>query len=352
MIKRIRNFSLMLLVAVAIIALSSTVILAGPLKVLLAGFEPEQTAWSKAMKAWGNGLEKATNGKVKVTYNLGGGLVKPGESYDLVKKGIVDGAYCVLAFGAPGQFPMIDAIGLPFYVPSAVIGGKAMHAFYEKGYLDKELEGVQPICFMTGQGDSLFTKDKPVTTLADMKGLKIFAGSPIAQERIKLWGGIPVSIPFTEMYMGLKKGIIDGIIHNSNQLAIFKLSELLKYRTLPQEGTMGIVFIMNQNTFDRLPAEGKAFAKETALEYAEMFNSGWDNQCQFGMDQFFKKGGKELNFTPEAKKQRDQLDGQLWEKNIAKLNKKGLPGRQAVNDLYNILKGLGVDPAAGGYRPH
>jgi TRAP-type C4-dicarboxylate transport system substrate-binding protein len=349
--KRILNIILILIVAFATIGLSGTVVSASPLKILLAGFEPEQTAWSQVMKVWGNGLEKATNGKVKVSYNLGGGLVKPGESYDLVKKGIVDGAYCVLAFGAPGQFPMIDAIALPYCVPSAVIGGKAMQAYYEKGYLDKELEGVQPICFLTGQGDALFTKDKPVTTLADMKGLKIMAGSPIGQERVKLWGGVPVSMPFTEIYMGLKKGIIDGIIHNSNQLATFGLSDLLRYRTLPQEGTMGIVFMMNQNAFNKLPPEGKAFAKETSSEYAEMFNRGWDKQCQYGMKLFFEKGGKEVTWTPEAKKQRDQMEDHLWENYIAKLEKKGLPGRQAIDDLYNILKELGVNPAASGYRP-
>ena len=283
--------------------------------------------------------------------NLGSGMVKPGEGYDMVKNGLIDGAYCVLAFGAPGQFPMIDVIALPYNVPTAVIGGRAMQAYYAKGYLDKELAGVHPVCFLTGQGDTLFTKKKAVTTLKDMKGMKVFAVSPIGGERIKLWGGIPVTIPMTDMYAAASKGIVDGIFINTNMLELFRLADVLRYRTMPQEGTVCSVFLLNQNTFDRLPAEGKKFVKETAAEYSDMFNRGWDNQCKSGAEYFAEKGGKVVSWSSEAQKEREWIEAPLWEKWISKTEKKGLPGRKAVDDLYNILKNLGVENPAVGYKP-
>lgn len=329
----------------------SNPVLAKPIKIVLGSFEPEMTAWSQVMKAWGTELEKVTKGQVKADYSFGGTIVKPGETYDLVRRGIIDAGPCVAAFGGPGQFPMIDAIGLPYNIPTALIGGRTIFKYAEKGFLDKEFTEVMTVSFMTGQGDTLYTKDKPVTSLDDVKGLKLAATTPVVQQRVKLWGGTPVTLPFTELYSGLKKGIIDGILLNYHVHAIFNLAEVLKYTTLPGTGGVATVFILNKKTFKKLPPEGQKFVEDTRLKYTDMFNGGWDKSCEMGRNLFFKKGGKELQWSPDALEKRAKLEGPMWEKWIADKKDAGLPGREAVNFIYKSLKDQGVDPVAVGYKP-
>lgn len=321
------------------------------MKILLGSFEPEMTAWSRVMMEWGKELEQVTKGQVKVDYSFGGAIVKPGETYDLVRRGIIDAGPCVPAFGGPGQFPMIDAIGLPYNIPTAQIGGRAIFNYAEVGYLDKELAEVMMVAFMTGQGDTLYTKDKPVTRLEDVKGLKLAVATPIVQQRVKLWGATPVTLPFTELYSGLQKGIIDGILLNYHVHAIFNLAEVLRYTTLPGTGGVAIVFILNKKTFKKLPPEGQKFVTDTRLKYTDMFNRGWDKSCEIGRDMFFKNGGKELQWSPEALEQRAKLEEPTWEKWIAEKEADGLPGREAINNIYQSLKDQGVDPVAIGYSP-
>lgn len=355
--KILHNFLKFKLISSCFIIMAALLMVSSPSfsaqKLVVAHFEPEQAPWPQALKAWGAELEKVTNGKVKVTYAFGGSMGAPGEYHDLVKNGIVDVALAVLAFGGPGRFPMIDAAALPFYIPTAEVGAKAMFAYWKKGYMDKELSEVKPIAFVTGQGDTLYTRDKAVSNLSDMKGLKIFATSPLVAEKVKLWGGVPVAIPMTDLYMALEKKTIDGIILNYNVHAIFKLHEVLRYATLPATGSITSAFIMNTRAFDRLPPEGRAFveSEEIGRKYGVMFGKGWDGMCKIGQEMFFKSGGKELQWTPEAIKKREELENPLWERWVKDKEKRGLPGRAAVNDLYHIFEGLGIEPTAIGYTP-
>ncbi len=338
-------------VMVLLVVLTGGMALSAEMKIIVAGFEPEQTPWSQAETAWAKELEQRTNGQVKPNFAFGGSMGGPGEYHDLVSKGIVDAAPAVLAFGGPGRFPMIDVIALPYYVPKAEIGGKAMMAYWKKGYMDEELREIKPICFMTGQGDTLYTRDKPVINLEDIKGMKIAASTPLVQQKVKLWGGVPVQVPFTDLYTALQKKTIDGIILNYNVMVIFKLNEVLNYATLPATGSVCSGFIMNKKTFEKLPAEGKAFVEETGMIYADMFNKGWDGLCGMGRDLFLKTGGKEVQWAPSAIEKRAELEGPMWEQWIADKEKRGLPGRKAADDLYYIFKDLGVVPTAVGYAP-
>lgn len=321
------------------------------IKIICAYFDPEQAPWPQTMMEWGHELEVKTNGKVKVNYAFGGQMGGPGEYHDLVSKGIVDVSAAVLAFGGPGRFPMVDAIALPYYLPTAEIGSQAMTAYCKQGFMDDELREIKSICFMTGQGDTLYTRDKPVTSLDDMKGLKISANTPLVQHKVKLWGGVPLAVPFTDLYTALQKKIIDGMILNYNVMVYFKLNEVLDYATLPATGGVGIAFIMNKKTFAKLPPEGKAFVEKTGMKYAKKFGKSWDSVCDMGRDMFLKTGGKEVQWKPSAIQKREELESPMWEAWIKDKEEKGLPGRKAVNALYYILEDLGVTPTAVGYNP-
>lgn len=322
-----------------------------PMKIIFATFEPEPGPWAQLMKVVAADLEQATSGKVKVTCSFAGALGKPGEFYELVKKGIVDMALSVPTFGNPGQFPILDTIGLPFVLPTSEIGAQAMTMLYDKGYRDKGFQDVRPLWFQTGQGVTIFTRDKPVRTLDDIKGMKIFAASPNEQEKIKLWGATPVALPMTEMYMGLKKNIIDGILFNYNGMVLFKLSEVLNYCTQPGTGSVTSCIIINNKIYEKLPPEGKKYLEDNKMRYAKMFGQAWDKLCFMGKDLFLKNGGQEIEWTPEALEKRNQLESPMWNKFIVSMENKGLPGRKAVNELYYIIKGLGVEPTAIGYSP-
>ena len=57
----------------------------------------------------------------------------------------------------------------------------------------------------------LTTKNKPVKTPDDMKGLKIrVPNAPLTVANMKAMGGNPTPMAFTEVYLSLSQGIVDG----------------------------------------------------------------------------------------------------------------------------------------------
>jgi len=322
-----------------------------PIKLLFAAFDPEPAQWGQAMKDWAKDLEERTKGRVKVDISWASALGRPHDYYDFVKKGICDVAQVVPAF-VPGMFPMSDVISLPFIVPTAEIGGKALMEFAKKGYLDKEFEDVKVLFLYTGIGDTVFTTSKPVKTLADVEGLKIIGAAPPICNRIKIMGSVPISMGSPmDLYPLLQKKTADGLVLNYPIIIAFKLQEVLKYSIEPGMGTGLSALMMNKKYYQKLPSDIQAILNEMAEKHAFNFAAAFDKRSDFAKDLFVKAGGQFTQWSPQdMAKMGDQFE-LIWKSWIEENEKKGLPARQALNDFYHILEDLGVENPAVGYRP-
>src|ERR1700730_7118541 len=87
------------------------------------------------VEPWAKELEAKTNGQVKVEiFNAASPLGKPTEQANQVKAGTVDIALGLR--GAEGdKFPKSAIIELPFLVPSALAGSRALWGLYADGTL-------------------------------------------------------------------------------------------------------------------------------------------------------------------------------------------------------------------------
>ncbi len=79
-----------------------------------------------------------------------------------------------------------------------MIGTKAWLKVIQAGYVDKEFADVKLVWNAQIEVCPLFTASKPVTTLEDLKGLKIRTVSPQFKERVDAWGATAVSVPLGE----------------------------------------------------------------------------------------------------------------------------------------------------------
>ena len=101
--------------------------------------------------------------------------------------------------------------------------------------LTEEAEKAIGIKIITMNGDTsprqLTTKDKPVNNVADFKGLKIrIAESAMVRAAMTKLGGHPTVIPFADLYMALRQGVVDaqenGVIPVKN-MSFFEVQKYL-----------------------------------------------------------------------------------------------------------------------------
>lgn len=316
-----------------------------PIKLIYGTFDPPSGVLAQSATYWGEELEARSKGKIKVEYLWS---QKPGELFDMTKSGIIDVGYTVPGFNT-GMFPYSEIVGLPYVIPTAVIGSKGINAYYKKGFTDKASAEVKVLFSGAMAADSIYTKDKAITKLADIKGLKIHAGTTEISNRIKLMGGVPVFIPYPELYGSLQKGIIDGMVMGYAVMEIFRLFEVTKYAMAPPMGTGVFSVVMNERTWNKIPPELQKIIDDVSGEFYIQYAQAWDKACERGKELFLDAGGQ-INTLDKTELQKvNEAIHPIWGQWVKQVKKKRLKGQEAVDAMYDILKGLGVEDPAIGY---
>ena len=118
----------------------------------------------------------------------------------------------------------------------------------------------------------LFTKTKPVTSLEELKGVKLRV--PGVKAWVDVWNGlgaIATVIPWSEVYMALAQNVVDGMPHNAIQIRDDKLYEQLKYVTLLDfKPTVQCVWI-SEAKYLSLSPENQKILTEAAVESGAYF---------------------------------------------------------------------------------
>jgi TRAP-type C4-dicarboxylate transport system substrate-binding protein len=315
--------------------------LSGParaeVKLTYSNFFPPTNHQSQLAEAWCQEVEKRTGGKVVVDYYPGGTLSKAAQCYDGVVEGISDIGLSCLAYSR-GRFPVMAAVDLPLGYTSAAQATNTANAVYEH-FKPEELADVEPMYF-NGHGPGLlFTVNRPVKTLDDMKGEKIRATGNSAK-LVAALGGTPVAKPMPENYQLLQKGVVDGSMHPIESNKSFKLGEVCKFGTDSFSVAYTTVFfiVMNKDKWASIDPESQRIIREINREWAAKHAAAWDAADAEGRRFFLDQGGEIVELGPEesaawAEAARPVLDGY-----VAEVAEKGLDGKAVLEFTRSTLK--------------
>jgi len=95
--------------------------------------------------------------------------------------------------------------------------------------------------------------NKSVTSLDDIKGLKIRAKGVYQNKLLTALEATPVSMPPTEMYEALSRGTVDACVTSPCYIYDNKMWEVVKHSYLLKTGPTQIFYTVNKDAFDALP---------------------------------------------------------------------------------------------------
>lgn len=223
---------------------------------------PKSNAHANFIVPWCAKIEQESDGDLKCeiypAMQLGG---TPPQLYDQVKDGVVDIIWTVPGYSA-GRFPSIEVFELPFMMHSAEATSKALWDYVAENRIS-EFDDVHPLAFHVHGPGYFHMVSKPVTSHADLQGMKIRAPTRQTNKLIGLLGATPVGMPVPQVPEALAKGVIDGAIVPYEIVPAIKANELTKYHseTDPSEPaiyTTTFIFAMNKARYDSLSAKQKA----------------------------------------------------------------------------------------------
>ena len=263
-----------------------------------------------------------TGGKFQISVHPGGELMPPLQVLDGVQNATVEVAHTVpyYFFGKDATFAIGGAI--PFGLNSRQMtawmlegnGLKLMREFYA---------GYNIINFLGGNTGAQMAGwyRKPITGLADIKGLKMRIGG-FSGRVLERLGGVPQNIPGGEIYQALEKGTIDAAEwigpYDDQKLGFNKVAPHYAYPAW-WEGGPQIDFFINQKAFAGLSAEYKAIV-EAAATYAHVdMQAKYDAKNPAALKQLVANGTKLFRLPKDvmeaAFKESQALYAELSEKN-------------------------------------
>jgi len=282
---------------------------------------------------WVDRINKRAKGKLKVSW-VGPEAVPPFEQLKPVRTGIFDASFTHSAYHA-GQIG--GGLGMDLILASSEERRKAgLYKILDEAYRKKHnVRYFGALC--DGTGYHIMLRDK-CTQKADLKGLKIRA-TPFYQPLVKTLGGVTVLTPGGEIYSALEKGVVDGACWPAFGALDFKWYEVAKHQLRPRFGEPVHPFLINVDSWNKLPKELQDLVTKVTLELEDEFRKTLIARWGEEEKQLVSLGMKVCELPPEEKKKfNDIFYSETW-KFVLKVDPKLGPAvKKAVDKLLESRK--------------
>ncbi len=224
-------------------------------------FLPAQsTVPTNILDVWADKVEADSDGRIKIdrfpSMQLGG---TPPQLIDQVIDGVADIVWTVAGY-TPGRFPQLEVFELPFLSPDAEVTSRAYWELAEARMMDTDFADFKPLALWV-HGPGVIHANRPVTDVADLRGLKLRAPSRTTTTLFTELGATSVGMPVPAVPDALSRGVIDGAVIPWEVVPSLKVQELVTYHTeFPGDAlyTLAFIFAMNQDAYDALPSDLQA----------------------------------------------------------------------------------------------
>ena len=330
--------------------LGSVAAYAGPVTLKLVGSHGRSAAWvwPEYEKLAAN-VEKVTEGRVKLQIYEPGQLVPFVQHLEAVRAGIVD-----LADTVPGYYQNEFALSNLWNYRFTSFGQDATRTtrmwndLYDQ-YMAMDFEKLGLECpganGFTAVAYDVFTVDKPLKTMDDMKGLKLRSNSAAMNKIIEAGGGVPVFMGGGAVPDALSKGMLNGVPMSDHWGMALSIWEYGKpgYWTVTGSFPQGVVCSAastrkNSKWMKKVSPEDRAAIGEELRE--------WQYQRSVRVNAtaaVFQKKATEMGITisewPDSEKQR-LADGwaDVINDAIAFAKKEGAPAKWMLDAMDQWLK--------------
>ncbi len=209
-----------------------------------------------------------------------------------------------------------NILSLPYLFPDSESAFKAVNG--ELGdYLNEQLKGkgITNLAYNFGGTRNMTNNTRPITSVADLKGLKMrVMSSPIYIDFFKLLGANPTPMSFGEVYTGLQQGTIVGQENPASLIYESKFNEVQKYMSITEHVFDICGILINTDLYNSLTDAQRAIVDEgvkTKLSEYQIDLSITQDQDYINN---IEKDGTAVNYlTDEAKEEFKEAVAPLYD---------------------------------------
>src|SRR5438094_3684267 len=276
-------------------------------------------------------VDKATGGKLKITVHSNASLFKANE----IKRAVqTDQAQIgeVLISAYANEDPLFGADSIPFLATSYADAAKLWKAS-RKALADRFAKQGMRVLYAVPWPPQGIYSNKPIASLADMKGLKMRTYNPATSRIAELAGAQPVTIQAAELAQAMATGAVNANITSGATGYDSKAWEQVKYFYDAQAWLPKNIVFVNEKAFAALDKASQDAVLKAATE-AE--SRGWkisEEKTKWYLEQLTKNG---MTVAPPSATLAGELK-KIGDTMTSEWTKQAGPDGQAVVDAYKKM---------------
>jgi TRAP-type transport system periplasmic protein len=229
------------------------------------------THQTQVARSFADEVNANSGGKLTIKVHSGGALIKHPEIHRAVKSRQVQIGEVFI--GRLGNIdPIFKLDNIPFLATDFASAEKLYRA--SRPELEAQLEKDRLMLLYTSPWppQDLYS-NKPVASLADLKGLKMRAYSPTTSRLADLMGTTPVNIPFSDVAQAFTTNAIDAMVTSPSTGVNSQSWDYIKYFTTINAWIPKNMVFVNKKIFERLDKDTQAVILSAAANAEKM---GWE----------------------------------------------------------------------------
>ena len=166
--------------------------------------------------------------------------------------------------------PELSALGLPYVFSSSQKAWELLDGPIGQELAKKmEPKNLILLAWMDNGIRQITNNKRPITKPDDLKGIKLRTpADPATVDMFQAMGASTQQINFSELYIAIQQGVVDGQENPLANISSAKLHEVQKFLSITNHKYESTPFVMSGITWGRLSADDKKLIKDSAQEAA------------------------------------------------------------------------------------
>ncbi|MDX2145506.1 MAG: TRAP transporter substrate-binding protein DctP [Rhodospirillaceae bacterium] len=269
----------------------------------LASDDDEDYAGSVAFKQY---IEARSNGRIAVkVYPSGQFCGNERECIEALQSGILE-VHMTTVGGFGNVFPPGQVLDLPYAFDNNEIAECVLDGPFVTDLRDEMLRRNLNLRLMavgnTGGWRNFSSTVRPIKTPADVAGMKIrTTPAAIEQEMVRLFGGNPTPVAWSELYTAFATGVVEGTKNGIQDIVQMKFQDYLKYLTVDEHAYMGALWWYSEPHWRQLSEEDRRLVTEAFAELEAVTRAMPKQREAESFATFAKTGGEIHRLSAEEK---------------------------------------------------
>lgn len=245
----------------------------------------------KAMVKMGEDLFKISGGTMQLEIYPSQQLGTERECIELLQIGSLD--MTKVSVGVMENFaPRMKVFGLPYLFRDRQHSFNVLDGPIGQELLDEGTQfWIKGLGYYDAGSRSFYTKNKPINSPDDLKGLKIrVMESVTAVDMVKSFGGSPTPISWGELYTSLQQGVVDGAENNPPSFYLSRHYEVCKYYSLDEHTVLPDVLIIGTHLWNKLSEQEKKWMQEAVDNSVVYQRKLWADAEEEALEEVQKAG--------------------------------------------------------------